>query len=217
MSALNALADLKVVAWGGYAQAERVRLSMGREEVMESAQLNPSELESVVALEVKGNFMFDPAAHPDFLGAILGTGIVRDKVGDVLIQGESGAQILVDPGLMEHFLTSLTQVRTVPVTVQQVPLSDLFVAAPRTQEVNSVEASLRLDAIASAGFKVSRSKMADLIKAGDVRVNWQTASRSSVDVKQGDMISCAGKGRLEIKTVEVTKKDKFVVAMLRYV
>lgn len=27
---------------------------MGREEVMESAQLNPSELESVVALEVKG-------------------------------------------------------------------------------------------------------------------------------------------------------------------
>lgn len=25
MSSLNALADLKVVAWGGYAQAERVR------------------------------------------------------------------------------------------------------------------------------------------------------------------------------------------------
>jgi hypothetical protein len=24
--------------------------------------------------QVKGNFMFDPAAHPDFLGAILGTG-----------------------------------------------------------------------------------------------------------------------------------------------
>lgn len=38
-------------------------------------------------------------------------GIVREKVGDVLIQGESGAQILVDPELMEHFLTSLTQVR----------------------------------------------------------------------------------------------------------
>lgn len=38
-------------------------------------------------------------------------GIVREKVGDVLIQGESGAQILVDPELMEHFLTCLTQVR----------------------------------------------------------------------------------------------------------
>ena len=32
-----------------------------------------------------------------------------------------------------------------------------------------MEASLRLDAVASAGFRVSRSKMADFIKAGDVR------------------------------------------------
>lgn len=28
-----------------------------------------------------GNFMFDPATHRDFLGALLGTGVVRDRVG----------------------------------------------------------------------------------------------------------------------------------------
>jgi RNA-binding protein YlmH len=31
-------------------------------------------------------------------------------VGDILVQGERGAQILVDPELVEHFETSLTQV-----------------------------------------------------------------------------------------------------------
>ncbi len=52
----------------------------------------------------------DPATHPDFLGAILGTGVVRGKVGDILVQGESGAQILVDAELVEHFEAALTQV-----------------------------------------------------------------------------------------------------------
>ena len=43
------------------------------------------------------------------------------------------------------------------------------VRAPRIEEISSVEASLRLDAVASAGFRVSRSKMMDLIKAGEGR------------------------------------------------
>lgn len=61
------------------------------------------------------------------------------------------------------------QVRTVPVEVQEVPLDDLQISEPRTQILRSVEASLRLDAVASAGFRISRSKMLTLIKAGDVR------------------------------------------------
>ena len=54
--------------------------------------------------------MFDPATHRDFLGSILGTGIVRDKIGDIIVMGEQGAQILTVPELVGHFETSLTQV-----------------------------------------------------------------------------------------------------------
>lgn len=46
------------------------------------------------------------------------------------------------------------------------PCHAVQVRAPRIEEISSVEASLRLDAVASAGFRVSRSKMMDLIKAG---------------------------------------------------
>lgn len=62
-------------------------------------------------MRVQGNFMFDPATHRDFLGAILGTGIERSKVGDIIIMGETGAQILVAEELVEHFEMSLTQVK----------------------------------------------------------------------------------------------------------
>jgi len=35
------------------------------------------------------------------LGAILGTGIVRDKTGDIIVLGERGAQAIVVPELVE--------------------------------------------------------------------------------------------------------------------
>ena len=37
-------------------------------------------------LSITGNFGFQPCSHGDFLGAILGTGIAREKVGDVILQ-----------------------------------------------------------------------------------------------------------------------------------
>ena len=59
--------------------------------------------------------------------------------------------------------------------------------------------------------------MADMIKGGDVRVNWRAAAKPSVEVKEGDVISVAGKGRLEVKGVVTNKKYKYVVSMVRYV
>lgn len=161
--------------------------------------------------------MFDPAAHPDFLGAVLGTGVVRGKVGDILVQGETGAQILCDPELVEHFEMALTQVRTVPVQVKRIPVSELQVRPPKVEEISSFEASLRLDALASAGFRISRSKMTDLVKAGDVRVNWRPTTRASHELKEGDIIACSGKGRIEIKTIAMTKKEKYMVSYVRYI
>lgn len=80
--ALEQMSDIAAVAWGGYPQAERCRIAMGREDVMLAAREDPSQLpNAVAALDCRGNFMFDPAMHRDFLGAILGTGVVREKVG----------------------------------------------------------------------------------------------------------------------------------------
>lgn len=63
-------------------------------------------------------------------------------------------------------LPLLPQVRTVPVQTTPLSLSELQVRAPRVETLTSVEASLRLDAVASAGFRISRGKMADMVKAG---------------------------------------------------
>lgn len=206
------LTEVQIVGSGGYAQAERQRLAIARSEL----PLDADQV-SLAALEIAGNFLFDPATHRDFLGAILGTGIVREKVGDIIVLGERGAQVIVVPELVEFLQTSLTQVRSVPVKTESIELSELKIREPKKKEITTVEASMRLDAIASAGFGMSRSKMADLISAGDVRVNWKETTSSSQSVKPGDLIAIRGKGRVEVGDVMVTKKDRYRVQMTRFV
>jgi RNA-binding protein YlmH len=45
----------------------------------------------------------------------------------------------------------------------------------RVDAFTSIEASLRLDAVGSAGFRMSRSKMADLISSGAVKAGGCTS------------------------------------------
>ena len=201
----------QLLAWGGYPQAERQRIAIARSELpLDRAQV------AVAALDIAGNFLFDPATHRDFLGAILGTGLVRDKIGDIIVLGERGGQVIVVPEIIEFLGTQLTQVRSVPVKPRPIDLSELKIREPKKKEMTTVEASMRLDAIASAGFGMSRNKMADLITGGDVRVNWKDISQASHIVKSGDLIAIRGKGRLEFGEVAVTKKDRYRVQLTRF-
>lgn len=208
---LRGLAELHWVQQGGYPQAERQRIAIARRDI----PLSPNDI-PLIALDISGNFLFDPASHRDFLGAMLGTGIVREKVGDIIVLGERGAQAIVIPELVDFLTNNLTQVRSVPVKTQRIDFSALKVQDPRTKELTTVEASLRLDAIASAGFGISRNKIADLITHGDVRVNWKTITNTSHHLKTGDLIALQGKGRLAIRTISITKKERYRIQLTRH-
>ncbi len=206
------LTDVQLFAWGGYPQAERQRVAIARSELPLSL-----ELVEIAVLDIAGNFLFDPATHRDFLGSLLGTGLVREKVGDIIVLGERGAQAIVVPELVEFLEMNLTQVRSVPVKTRRIDPSELKVRTPKKKEITTVEASLRLDAIASAGFGMSRSKMADLISSGDVRVNWKDMTQSSYQLNAGDLVAIRGKGRLEVGEVMITKKGRYRVNLTRLV
>ncbi len=209
--AFNRLTEVQLVTSGGYPQAERQRIAIARSEIpLEVSQV------PVAALDIAGNFLFDQATHRDFLGSMLGCGIVREKTGDIIVLGESGAQAIVVPEMVEFLEMQLNQVRSTPVKTRRIELSELKIREPKKKELTTVEASLRLDAIASAGFGMSRSKMVDFIDAGDVRVNWKEITQASSQVKSGDLIAIRGKGRLEVGEIAVTKKERYRVQLTRF-
>lgn len=208
---LRFVGEIKVMAFGGYHQAERVRL------VLMPAFFLPEAVTPPLAyLEIKstGKKDFRPA-HRDLLGSLTGLGIKRGKIGDIL-PADGGAQVIVAKEIEEYILTNLRHVGAVPVEVAPVDPEQLNVRPQRVKEVKTTVASLRLDAVAGAGFGVSRTKMAREIKAERVKVNWKVVSAPDYQVDLGDTISIRGRGRVVVSEIKgKTKKGRLSLVLQR--
>lgn len=197
---------------GGYEEAERKVLVAYPEDLWDEPFLSP-----IGALRITSK---DPDEHPghrDFLGAILGLGISRDKIGDILV-GKSGADVIVKQEIMEYIGLNLIKVGSVPVNVEEISLKELLQPERPYKELSGTVASLRLDAVAGLAFGISRSKMAPFIKGENVRLNFKVVKDPAAQVKEGDVISANRLGRA--KVVEVggqSKKGRTYVKVHRYV
>ena len=64
---------------------------------------------------------------------------------------------------------------------------------------------------------MSRSKAATEIEAEKVKLNWQSVKNASQSIKEGDILSMRGRGRLEVVEVRgQTKKGRIGVFLKRY-
>lgn len=210
---LNALSELAVHSDGGHGGAERRRLVLQRAD----CRLDASELrQGLTGLEISGNFLFDPAEPGDVRAALETAGADPGELGDIWMRGDRGAQAIVASALAEQLDGGAAQVRTVPVELLARPISALQLPAQRApKRLTSVEASLRLDALASAGFGVSRSRMAELIRQGAVRLNWNRVSSPSRALEAGDRVQLEGRGELLLEEVALTKRDRWRVTLVR--
>ena len=83
------------------------------------------------------------------------------------------------------------------------------------KRLSTVEASCRIDAIASAGFGLSRSKVVHQIKAGRLRLNWQPVRQGGRELSVGDRLQLQDRGSLEVLSCERTKRQRWRVVLMR--
>ena len=212
---LGALSEVSLLGDGGWPQAERCRLLIRRAELSEDSE-TPAPTAAVCGLVVSGNFLFDPAEPGDVRQGLLQAGLQAGDLGDLWIRGDRGAQAVISQEAAAQADNREAQVRTVPVRLQVVPLELLQWPASRSpKQLSSVEASLRLDAVGSAGLGLSRSRMAEWIRQGAVRVNWEVITSPSKELCCGDRVRLDGRGELEILEIQPTKRDRWRLVMLR--
>ena len=211
---LGALSELRLQTDGGWPQAERRRLLFRRSELAAAEDNAPPA--ALAGLVVAGNFLFDPAEPADVRQGLLAAGIEAAAIGDIWMRGDRGAQAVISAETAQGWPGRDAQVRTVPVQLEWVALEQLQWPTSRIpRQLSSVEASLRLDAVASAGLGVSRSRMAELIRSGAVRVNWQVVTTPSRELNRGDRVRLDGRGELEIQEIQPTKRERWRVVMER--
>ena len=85
-------------------------------------------------------------SHRDFLGSILGQGIDREKVGDILV-GQGVCDILVFRDLAPYLLQNLTGAGRAKLRVEEISLEDIAPPEKTVKRVNDTVSSPRLDAV----------------------------------------------------------------------
>jgi photosystem II S4 domain protein len=210
---LAGLAELDLASSGGYPGAERQRLLLQRHD----AAIDADEVAAgLMGLELVGNFLFDPAERQDFRAGLLALGIAEGELGDLWLRGDRGAQAILTAAQAAALNGRSAMVRTVEVALEARPLEQLQLPAPRLpRRFHTVEASLRLDAVASAGFGVSRNRMAELIRQGRVRLNWQPTGSPSRQLAAGDRVQLEGRGELQLAAVTATKRERWRIELMR--
>ena len=155
--------------------------------------------------------------HRDFLGSLMGMGIVREKVGDILV-GPAGADIMVLDTVAEFLLQSWNSAGRARLAVTAIEPWEVRVPEVKCQEVRDTVSSLRLDTVASTGFRMARGKAAELITSGRVQVNWRECTKPDKLLTAGDTVSARGFGKFGLTEVGgVTKKGRTSIVLKRYI
>ncbi len=192
------------VLFGGYEEAERKMLFF-LPDYMEDV---PQDALTVLRADHRDT---RPLSHRDYLGSILGLGVGRAGVGDILVR-ENGADIIIRAALSDFFLTHYVSAGRTALSVSAHPLESLML--PETEPVYKTAslASLRADAVLAAAFSVSRTLSAEAVRAGKVYLNNLPLTKGDKLLSEGDKLRWQGKGRFIIEeTGGLSRKGRLFV------
>ncbi|MFC7372095.1 RNA-binding protein [Fictibacillus iocasae] len=195
--------DVSLSFWGGSSYSERKRALIHPPFV-------PAENEdfSITCFEVNYPAKFVKLEHKDILGALMNLGVKREKYGDIVISGET-IQLSAASEIAGYLRLSFEKAGRASVTLNELEPGMFLGAREEYTEKNGTVSSLRLDAVMSEMYSISRSKASALIAGGKVKVNWRQVENTSFELEGGDYVSVRGYGRSKLFSIDgQTKKDK---------
>ena len=209
------LNDFKFFVYGGFSSSQRSRIACFREDNIPEEDFLISNF-PIQGIKIIGNFLFDNATQEDFRSLLIKNGVNEKKVGDIWTIGDRGAQGIIDDFDTKYLNEEFFYLRDVKVKINVVGIDELQIPNGRLKKiVNTVEASTRLDAIASAGFRISRTKIIERIENGMLRLNGSKVNKPTINLKIGDKLELENKGFIEILNLEITKRERWKVKLLR--
>ena len=201
-------------SFGGYADAER-RMLVYLPEYWDESWFDTEDAPFVC---MRASFYEgDMLSHRDFLGALMGAGIGRETVGDICV-GQSSCDFFVTKEIAPYILQNFLSAGRTRLRLAKIPLAEVSVPEPETKEIRDTLASLRLDSVISAGFRIGRSLAAQHVTAGKAAIDGLPCEKPDKPVSEGCKISVRGLGKIKLDTVNgQTKKGRISVIIKRYI
>lgn len=205
--------NVNIGIFGGFSDAERVIIGVcpSYDELLENKY-------PISVLEIKYNKKYSKElTHRDFLGSIMGQGIDRCKIGDIILEDDK-AVCFVTSDIKDYLAVNLEKVASSKVDIKALNIEDYDIPIKKFDEKKVTVASVRLDTTLGAVFNISRNNINKLIKSEKAFVNFSVEQNISKALKEGDIVTLRGYGRIKIHMIGgKTKKDRIILTVLKYI
>ena len=208
-----ALRGISFLSCGGYEQAERQRIYILPDYMEELSSMNELSAfgysDGIAVIEARGSG-FEKLSHRTFMGALLGLGIERDVVGDIVMISDNTALVFCDEGIAGFLLSHWERAGRDKIKLSKTCVPKDFLPARKVLAVSDTVASPRIDCIVAAVCSLSREKARATIESGFVELDYETELRADREVCAPCILSVRGFGKFRILSVsDKTKKGRF--------
>lgn len=214
-----------LILFGGYEEAERKQLLFMPDYTGVTDELsamvffrdNPEEC-PMALLDVKIPAAYQGRlSHRDYLGALMGEGIRREKIGDIIV-AKDGAQIVAAKELAGYLSRNFRQAGRVCLDVKVLPIFGLTLSETRTKNEKFTISSPRIDNIVSAIFGISRNDAKEAVARGKVFVDGVEMAKPDFLLKGGEKVVLRGKGKaIYAGEKGTTRKGKVIIEAAIYI
>ena len=195
--------EIKFQFEGGYIAAERKRCMIYPDFYTPTAEEFDVEL-----IEIHYPIKFSSISHGQILGSLVGLGIDRDQLGDIISDGVRW-QLLLTRQMLPYLKQNFQKVGKISIRIDEKEYTELILPIDHWTYTTAIVSSLRLDTLIASIFHISRQRSKELVESNKVKVNWAEEIRPDFMIELLDIISIRGYGRIQIKNIEGrTKKDK---------
>lgn len=184
-----------------------------RKRLVDDSVIDTSEYINV--LQVSYNKKFGHIGHRDVLGALIGLGIKRECIGDIII--DENIYIYITKEMKQFVLENLIKIGSVYVSLEEVEIESIKDLNNNNYiEDTLIVSSYRLDTIISERCSLSREKAKQYISLKNVKINGIINNNPDYIVKIDDLVSIHKYGRLIIKEqIKITKKNNYVLRVFK--
>lgn len=199
------------ILFGGYEGAERCMLG-----VFPDWQ-EPTENDfPIKALKITKKYEKE-LSHRNYLGTILSLGIERNKIGDILV-GEQVSYVFICCDIADFIKGNIRKISGCGVEIEICDFDEVSIPEKQFEYIETVAASLRLDAVLASLLKISRSEAKAFILSGKVMVNHMERQQTDFNLETQDLLSVRGFGRVEIfKIGNKTRSDRIHITLKKYI
>ena len=157
-----------------------------------------------------------PLTHSEILGSLFGLNITDEVFGDIIIWDNKYYFYVVDK-ISNFIMDNFKMIGNKSIKIKEISLDIMNDYRRKYEELEFIVSSLRLDTVLSRLIGTSRDKVKDKFRDKDIIVNYKIINNNSYILEDGDIFSIRRYGKYKyIGVVKTTKKDNYIIKILRY-